>query len=1032
MIKGVVEFLLSGLSSLKPTNEFVHRDIYGRVVEHADEFFHPVKFRGIPVFDSESILVHYKPQLDRLREVVDIGDHRKTPDGKPMFDELYTNIIKRYISFAHMIPASEDHHHSHTGGLLTHSIEASIEALRWSKELKCQVTHMPDLDAKIKPIMDYAAWLGTLLHDVGKIMRDISVDAVEVIHPLTKRPIPIFNPIVSWHPQKQSLTDWAKINHISAYSVTWLRHRTHNRHNIDSGQLLQPLLNGTFALDYLLSSPIKQELYSELVRCLSGYTHQKGHISDCMRMGDSVSTNKSLSIQYDRIRGNRNISTATKIYQCINHARKSWDWNRPKSEGWVIGNSVYMRWSSAIDTIVTASNELQYGLPTDTRNIITIMEQNGFTHLFDAECTNDRIVKFTPGNFTEKQIDAIVSGQQPVTWLDLIKIITPQIVFGENPMPPSMTGIFYLPNAKLFYSVTKDGDIIPVQAPASLTDTTQALQAQEPAQQSPVAITALQPAAQPAPAAKQPAQAAKPSKKEAPAQSQTEKPKFTPSLPRPASKTAAFDASALNASNKDTQQPAPTEQTSAPVQPELHIEPAVQQAASVVPEVITPAPQAIPHGKEEAETTEAVTEEPGEPEPPKVNIPKALKLSSALQSMLDKQVVFFKTKRDVLFDALDAEAKLKQPLSEILRELKSSNELLINPINPNILTAFHVHNGEKVKCIALSLQHARMFSEFPEGKFGTGSATQSNSEKSVAPDTNKKSAPTEAPTSKADASGKKAKPSKKDVGTSTPAKQTEQQSSVKDASTKPAETKSSIKEKSSAKPSQDVSASPQVEAPSLPAKKKKASAPGVTADSLKAFISKDTAFRHNGNVLLDIDAFAQAHSITPDAAFEQLKTLEALHVCPLEPIPEVTKQNRNKKQVSVVKLAEVYAQLLPTRKPVSTSKEGEQPQPEKADKQEPIAPADDHTISLQNLAKTAGEKSLIHFLVSLNADGLISYLPDGKICINLSAAPFKAYKPYSKARITNQLTTRSTGINTDKGIHISQSDFCNIMLEDIA
>lgn len=1007
MLKGFVEFIASGLTSCRPPKQFVHRDIYGRVVEHAEEFFHPVKFRGIPVFDADSILVHYKPQLDKLREVVDIGDHRKTPDGKSMFDELFTNIIKRYITFAHMIPASEDHHHSHTGGLLTHSIEASIEALRWSKELKCQVTHMPDLDAKIKPIMDYAAWLGTLLHDVGKIMRDISVDAVEVIHPLTKRPIPISNPIVSWHPQKQSLTEWAKLNNISAYSVTWLRHRTHNRHNIDSGQLLQPLLHGTYALDYLLSSPIKQELYSELVRCLSGYTHQKGHISDCMRMGDSVSTNKSLAIQYDRVRGTRNISTATKIYQCINHARKSWDWNRPKSEGWVIGNTVYIRWSSAIDSIVTASNELQYGLPTDTRNIITIMEQNGFTHLFDPECPNDRILKFTPGNFNEKQAAAIVNGQQPVTWLDLIKVITPQIVFGENPMPPSMSGIVYLPNSKFFFLVNKDGDIAPLQAPSQpAVQNTKEIEASS--QNTMLAPSQSEQPLDVTPPTSKQTQKSKAKQKADAKQPQPQKPAFTPSLPKPASKNAAFDTSSIiqlpqAASHEDAIShsvvPEPSnsnsDNTSLVIRsgeqyPLSNLETTSEQAYQSSTSINEINQDPISNGDKD------IPAQDEDESLPEVIIPKSMKPSSTYQAILDKRVIFYKTKRDILIDCSDAESKLEMPLSDILRELKSANELLINPMTPSILTVFHTDNGQKVKCMALSFQLSRLYSKFPEGKHNAESdnstpiqdGTEDTSENSL--------------------------------------KENSVEQAIQPVKSKPSNKEKGANKSKTDKPAHDTEPSSS-EAPIIPAKD--VTAISITEPFLRQFITKQTAYRSNGNVYLNLDLLTEATSLSLDDVFTQLKLLGAPHICPLEPTPTITKQNRNKKTINVVKLSESYATLLPLRKP--EHQQSTPPEIDKPEEKTPEPPKDDHAISLSNLAAGAGEKSLLHFLVSLKADGLLTYLPDGNIALNLSASPSFTYKPYGKTKIVNHLINIAGGKRSGLNITLSQSALSSIQLEDI-
>lgn len=715
MLKGLYKYIAQGVRSLKPIEEDVHRDIYGRKVENGDAFFHPQKFRGIPVFDADSILRHYSEQLKRLRDVVDIGDQRKAPNGKPLYDELYLEVLRRFVTFVHMIPASEDHHHAHTGGLLLHSIEASIESLRWSKERKCLLVDKIDLNAQTKPILDYCTWLGGLLHDVGKIMRDISVDAVEVIHPLTRLPVPMTEPVVSWHPQKESLIQWAKHNHISAYAVTWVRSRIHNRHNVDSGQILQPLLQGTYALDYILSSALKQEMYSDLVLCLSGYTSQTGHMQDCIRMGDSVSTNRALSIQYDAIRGARYNSTPTMLYHAINQARKEWDWNRVKSKGWVIGGEVYVRWSSGVDSIINASVEYNYGLPTDTRTILTIMETNGFSDLFERECPNDRIVKFCQGPFTQKQRTEITTGVTPTTWLDLVKMREPKVVFGENPVPPSMEGIVHLPSANRFYYVEKDGDtqlieshpttpatpapMVAAPAAPAAQNRTPALASTTPVAASHHASTEQTESTTPATSSQKPAKS-KATPKKPKAEPATKQEVIDDPLPGPAKSKSALNRQLFGddeeISIEDTEAPDGLDLTSNEVQSLFEL---LQESTSTS--------EPIPFEN----TPEEETAAPQLKADPKPARPIGMKLSPTLQSILDLHVQYYRQHQEILVNATDAQERLGIPLAEILQTLKASGELKQNLMSPTVLTAFHIVDGQKIKCIPLTPNAAKAFAQ---------------------------------------------------------------------------------------------------------------------------------------------------------------------------------------------------------------------------------------------------------------------------------------------------------------------------------
>lgn len=176
-------------------------------------------------------------------------------------------------------------------------------------------------------------------------------------------------------------------------------------------------------------------------------------------MGDSSSTTKSLGYIYDARLGSRQISTAQRLYRSILSACADWEWNRPEAKGWVIGSEVYLRWSSAIDSIISESISIGYSLPNDVSTVLNIMENNSLTGLFDRKYANDRIVKFTSGKFTEEERHRIALGQEKRKWHDLVKLRGPELLFSESPMPASQPGIFFLPQEKKYFYVTKDGDI---------------------------------------------------------------------------------------------------------------------------------------------------------------------------------------------------------------------------------------------------------------------------------------------------------------------------------------------------------------------------------------------------------------------------------------------------------------------------------------------------------------------------------------------------------------------------------------------
>jgi len=662
MFKGAMQHVMSSIGLVKKNeSDDGHKDIYGRVVERGDDFFHPQKFRGIPVFDVKSILKHYKSQLDKIKQHVEIGDQRQTKDGRSLYDAIYTDVIERYVEFCHMIPASEDHHHSHTGGLLLHSLEASVESLRWAKEKQSGLSGFVDIDAKVKPVMNYCAWLAALLHDAGKMMRDMSVDAVEIYNPITRKQGPVTETIMSWHPAKESLIEWAKRNHIASYSVNFLSTRVHNRHNIDSSQILQPLLRNHYAMDYLFSTPIKQEVYSALTSVLSGYSTTDDFLSEAVRMGDSASTSRSLGYLYDSKLGSREMSTAQRLYRSIRHAAKDWRWNEHNGHGWIIGGEVFIRWSSSVEDIIKVSVALGYSLPIDVKNVLNIMESNNITELFDAKSPDDRIVRFTPGQFTREELVDIQAGKKQVKWDDLLKIRGPQVVFAESPMPFSKEGLLFLPTSGFFFTITKEGVLTKLAS----------LLAKKEEVKKPVTIQVGSKTTDIESDNDDTGQAALSLEEDKPVSSDA-----TPKVKKPATKKPS--------SNLDTIEVMPKSTSS--------------NKAGLNGIHFSNAPTDTKAPKDRVEkTSKPVSESKSKPKQS-----KARRCSDTLKSIVDSSPNFFMQDNHALIRVIEVTVSDDTPIKDVISALEKNGELEINISNPTIKTVMVEIDGKKQKCIKLT------------------------------------------------------------------------------------------------------------------------------------------------------------------------------------------------------------------------------------------------------------------------------------------------------------------------------------------
>jgi hypothetical protein len=438
-------------TSKKSNSEIV--DIFGRPIEDALEYFYPRQIKGIPVFSVDSIYDHYSDKIKEIINASGIGDHRINDSGHKVLDELFTSVIKRYVEYVHMLPASENHHHSTPGGLLVHSLEASRFAQRHSKEIKPPSMGMIDLDRKSLPVYRYAAWLAALMHDAGKVLCDIVVDAVDIERDGTNVKVSNSNPIPSWQPQKESLISWAKRFNVATYSVTYLKNRMHNKHNSDAAQLLQPVIGAGSVLTYLLSSPA--DVHSQLVRVLSGYDNGKDYIAAAVRKGDMLSTSRNVAtLANSHYISEQQTSTPTRVFRAMKMAKGNWEYNRPNAHVWVIGGEVYFKYQKTFYSIINTAKKNDLVIPHEISTIITIMEDNGIIEKFDNE---HKSIKFTPGIFTEKQIIDILQGRQIVPWEEFIKVKWKRLVFDDEIMPDSSAGLIFLSNTDTILEVDEFG-----------------------------------------------------------------------------------------------------------------------------------------------------------------------------------------------------------------------------------------------------------------------------------------------------------------------------------------------------------------------------------------------------------------------------------------------------------------------------------------------------------------------------------------------------------------------------------------------
>jgi len=439
-------------------------DIFGNEVPDADKQFYPPKLHGISVFSVESIAKRYAEALDKLADDVKIGSHRIDESGTPLFEARYLTVIMRFIEYVHMLPASENQHHSQAGGMLRHSLETAHTAMLEADEHRPPTTRYIDDDERRRPRYIYAAWIAGLLHDTGKLFSDMQVTALSIYDDKTKTEAPaknVYKDAPVWQPHVESLVAWAKRHQVLRYSVEYKKNRKYKEHDQNSAILLPKLLQGE-GLNYILESP--DDLYAHLNNTLSGYMDSNDYLARMVRNADAYSTGKDVLKISESVFGERAKSLVMLISEQMRTARADWTFNRTHGHAWVIGGEVFLRWSNAFNSITATANANNIDrLPQKARRLLSMMEDNRIVEPYMPE---SRSIMFAAGEYTADDVKRILNNELSVHWEELIKLTWSGHLFGGDPLPSNGSGLIMIPkenNEHEFLHAYSNGSIVPLE-----------------------------------------------------------------------------------------------------------------------------------------------------------------------------------------------------------------------------------------------------------------------------------------------------------------------------------------------------------------------------------------------------------------------------------------------------------------------------------------------------------------------------------------------------------------------------------------
>ena len=252
---------------------------------------------------------------------------RRASLSRAQFNTLYLKPLERYADLVQLLPASENHHHAHLGGLLDHGLEIMAYALKIRQTHLLPIGAPPESQSAQAEAWTAAAAYGALLHDLGKIAVDLSVELEDGR---------------VWHPWHGPIS--------RAYRFKYVKGREYQLHGAASALVYTQILDSGI-LDWLCGFP---ELWKQLIYLLAGQYEHAGILGEMVVQADKASVAQQLGGNPERAIAAPKQSLQRQLVEGLRFlVREKFKLNNPDgpADGWLTQDALWLVSKPAADQL---------------------------------------------------------------------------------------------------------------------------------------------------------------------------------------------------------------------------------------------------------------------------------------------------------------------------------------------------------------------------------------------------------------------------------------------------------------------------------------------------------------------------------------------------------------------------------------------------------------------------------------------------------------------------------------------------------
>lgn len=341
---------------------------------------YPPFMKGLPVVPPENLLETQRELIERIANTA-----IATPK---IIDCYYLPAVRRFAAYAHLLPASQSHHHRGAGGLLRHSIEVGLWALQSADKVLLESAKSPAQRREMEPRWQLAVFLAALCHDAGKPVTDLVVTNKDRT--------------AIWKPIKEDLYTWATKNHVQAYFLDWREGRA--RQHTALSNLIGDRIIGAETLDWIEEGGT--ELIVWLMESLTSYPGPTNPIYDLVVKADQTSVERDLKTLGVAMAGyDLGVPVERHLTDIMRRFIKEGLWlvNEPGARVWNIAGNVYLIWPAAGEEIAKQVREDGIpGIPRTPDGILDMLLERQIAFIREDAAPGERFWRIAPAVLVEK------------------------------------------------------------------------------------------------------------------------------------------------------------------------------------------------------------------------------------------------------------------------------------------------------------------------------------------------------------------------------------------------------------------------------------------------------------------------------------------------------------------------------------------------------------------------------------------------------------------------------------------------------